>query len=171
MPGSRPGDSSYNAVVPKKAKAGGVTFSTKLSGFGNNTGIEVPPEVIQELGGGSRPAVSVDVNGYVYRNTVAVMGGKHLIGVSAAIRKETGLQADDPITVTLTVENTPRKVDVPADLATALEANPGTRAFFEKLSNSLQRYHVDNITSAKTDETRTRRIDRAVVLFRNGKQR
>ena len=157
--------------MPKNSNSGGVTFSTKLSAFGNNTGIEVPPEVIQELGGGSRPALSVDVNGYVYRNTVAVMGGKHLISVSAAIRKETGLRAEDAITVTLTVENTPRTVDVPGDLAAALEANPGTRAFFDKLSSSLRRYHVDNITSAKTDETRQRRIDKAVELFHNGKQR
>jgi Bacteriocin-protection, YdeI or OmpD-Associated/Domain of unknown function (DUF1905) len=157
--------------MPKNSKSGGVTFSTRLAGSGNKTGIEVPPEVIQQLGGGNRPAVSVDVNGYVYRNAVAVMGGKHLIGVSAAIRKETGLQADDPITVTLTIANTPRRVDVPTDFAAALEANPGTRAFFDKLSNSMQRYHVDNIASAKGDETRQRRIDKSVALFREGKQR
>ena len=157
--------------MPKKTESGGVTFSTKLAGSGNKTGIEVPPEVIRELGGGNRPTVSVDVNGYVYRNTVAVMGGKHLIGVSAAIRKETGLRADDPITVTLTIASTPRVVDMPADFAAALEANPGTRAFFDKLSNSLQRYHVDNINAAKSDETRQRRIDKSVALFRDGKQR
>jgi uncharacterized protein YdeI (YjbR/CyaY-like superfamily) len=73
--------------------------------------------------------------------------------------------------VTLTVETTPRTVDVPADFAAALEASPGTRAFFEKLSNSVQRYHVDNIASAKTDETRERRIAKSVALFHEGKQR
>ena len=157
--------------MPKKSTSGAVTFSTSLSASGNNTGIEVPAEVIHELGAGNRPAVSVDVNGYVYRSTVAVMGGKHLIGVDAAIRKETGLRADDPITVTLTLATTPRTVDMPGDFASALEASPGTRAFFDRLSNSLQRYHVDNINGAKTDETRQRRIDKAVELFRNGKQR
>ena len=157
--------------MPKSSKSGGVTFSATLSAFGNNTGIEVPAEVIDALGAGSRPAVSVDVNGYVYRSTVGVMGGKHLIGVSAAIRKETGLRAGTPITVTLTVVSTPRTVDVPADLAAALEANPSTRAFFDKLSNSLQRYHVENITAAKAADTRQRRIDKAVELFRSGKQR
>lgn len=157
--------------MPKVSKSGGVTFSTTLAASGNNTGIEVPPDVIQALGGGNRPAVSVDVNGYVYRNTVAVMGGKHLIGVSAAIRKETGLRAGDPITVTLTVETAPRPVNVPVDFEAALEANPGTRAFFDKLSNSLQRYHIDNINGAKAEETRQRRIDKAVELFRTGRQR
>jgi hypothetical protein len=157
--------------MPGEAPTEGVTFSTTLSGMGNNTGIEVPPSVIEQLGAGNRPAVSVDVNGYVYRSTVAVMGGKHLIGVSAAIRKETGLGAGDPITVTLTVATTPRAVEVPADFAAALDSKPSTRAFFEKLSNSLQRYHVDNINGAKTDETRQRRIEKAVDLFRQGKQR
>jgi uncharacterized protein YdeI (YjbR/CyaY-like superfamily) len=99
------------------------------------------------------------------------MGGVHLISVSAAIRKETGLKAGDPITVTLTVEHAPRTVDVPADLLAAFTSAPGTKAFFDGLSNSLQRYHVDNIAAAKTDETRQRRIDKTVELFRNGKPR
>lgn len=153
------------------ASDSGTRFTTTLSAFGNNTGIEVPPAVIQALAAGQRPPVSVDVNGFVYRSTVGLMGGKHLIPVSAAIRKETGLRAGDPITVTLTVETTPRPVDVPADFAAALDAAPGTRAFFDKLSNSLQRYHVDNIASAKTDETRARRIAKSVESFSAGKQR
>jgi hypothetical protein len=113
--------------MPKSSKSGGVTFSTNLSAVGNNTGIEVPPEVIQELGAGSRPAVSVYVNGYVYRNTVAVMGGKHLVSVSAAIRKETGLKGGDPITVTLTVETTPPTLPLRSRRVPAL--GPSSRNF------------------------------------------
>jgi hypothetical protein len=157
--------------MSKNSTPGATTFTTKLSAFGNNTGIEVPPAVIDALGAGKRPAVSVDVNGYVYRNTVGAMGGKHLISVSAAVRKETGLKAGDPITVTLTVEHAARTVDVPADLLAAFKSAPGTQAFFEGLSNSVQRLHVDNIAAAKTDETRQRRIDKTIELFRNGKQR
>jgi hypothetical protein len=148
-----------------------VTFSTRLSAFGNNTGIEVPDDVIDKLGAGHKPAVHVDVNGYQYRSTVAVMGGKHLISVNAAIRKETGLVGGDPIRVTLTVADTPREVDVPADFAAALAAEPECAAFFTSLSNSLQRYHVDTINGAKTDETRQRRIEKSLALFREGKKR
>jgi uncharacterized protein YdeI (YjbR/CyaY-like superfamily) len=60
---------------------------------------------------------------------------------------------------------------VPDDLAAALSADPAAGAFFRKLSGSLRRYHVDNINAAKTTETRQRRIDKAVTLFREGKQR
>jgi hypothetical protein len=147
------------------------TFETTLTALGNNTGIDVPPDVIDALGAGKRPPVLVDVNGYHYRSTVAVMGGRNLISVSAAIRSATGLRGGDPIRVALTVADTPREVDVPEDLAAALAADERVAAFFAGLSNSLQRYHVGNVTGAKTAETRQRRIEKAVALFREGKQR
>ncbi|MDO8391238.1 MAG: YdeI/OmpD-associated family protein [Actinomycetota bacterium] len=121
-------------------------------------------------GAGQRPAVSVDVNGHLFRTTVGVMAGMSLIPVNAATRKETGLQAGDAITVRLTVAEGPRAVHMPADFAAALAAG-GVRPFFDALSNSLQRYHVDTINGAKTDDTRQRRIAKAVELFAAGKQR
>jgi hypothetical protein len=151
--------------------AGSVTFETTLSAFGNNTGIEVPPEVIDQLAAGKRPAVVVNVNGYEYRNTVGVMGGKSLVSVSSAVRKATGLKGGDPITVTLTVNNAPRVVDVPTDLQKGFSDNPVAGQFFGTLSNSVQRYHIDNINGAKTDETRARRVAKAIELFLAGKQR
>jgi hypothetical protein len=148
-----------------------VTFETTLSASGNNTGIEVPTDVIERLGHGKRPPVLVNVNDYEYRSTVAVMGGRYMIGVSAAVRAATGLKGGDPIRVTLTVADRPREVDVPTDFAAALDAQEPARRFFDKLSNSLQRYHLDNINAAKAPETRQRRIDKAVGLFLEGKQR
>ena len=66
-------------------------FSTTMLQMGNNTGIEVPADVIEVLGAGKKPAVVVDVNGYQYRSTVAVMGGKYLLPFSAERRKESGI--------------------------------------------------------------------------------
>lgn len=146
-------------------------FSTTVSAFGNNTGIVVPQQVIEQLGAGRRPSVLVNLNGYEYRNTVGVMGGKFLISISAAVRKATGLSGGDDIHVELTVMDGPREVDVPEDFAAAMAADGQVKAFFGKLPNSLQRYHVDNINDAKTAETRQRRIDKAVTLFRAGMQR
>ncbi|RBY88526.1 hypothetical protein DQ240_06270 [Blastococcus sp. TF02A-26] len=148
-----------------------MTFRTTVAARGNNTGIEVPDELIEALGAGKRPPVLVDLDGHEYRTTVGVMGGTAMVSVSAAVRKATGLAGGDPVTVTLTVADTPREVVVPHDLATALAADPTAGAFFAGLSNSLQRYHCDQVTGAKTPETRQRRIDKAVALFREGKQR
>lgn len=147
------------------------TFETTVAATGNNTGIVVPDEIIEQLGAGRRPPLLVDVNGHEYRTTVGVMGGKAMVGISAAVRQATGLTGGDPIRVTLTVADTPREVDVPADFAEALAADQTAGAFFATLSNSLQRYHVDNVTGAKTPETRQRRIEKALDLFREGKKR
>ena len=148
-----------------------VAFDTTVAAMGTNTGIVVPPEVIEELAAGRRPPVLVDLNGYEYRSTVAVMGGSHLFVVSAAVRRATGLKGGDPVHVVLTVADTPREVDMPTDLAAALAADPVAGAFFDRLSNSLQRYHADNVNAAKGAETRRRRIEKAIALFREGKQR
>jgi hypothetical protein len=153
------------------AKPTSVTFETTVAASGNNTGIVVPDEVIEQLAAGKRPPVLVNVNGYEYRNTVAVMGGRHMISISAAVRNATGLKGGDPIRVTLTVADTAREVDVPADFAAALAADERARAFFGTLSNSMQRYYVDNINAAKSADTRQRRIDKAIALFLDGKQR
>jgi hypothetical protein len=148
-----------------------VTFQTTVAASGNNTGIEVPGDLIDQLAAGKRPPVLVNVNGYEYRNTVAVMGGRHMISISAAVRNATGLKGGDPIRVTLTVAGAAREVNVPPDFAAALAADERAKAFFGKLSNSMQRYHVDNINGAKSADTRQRRIDRAIALFLDGKQR
>jgi bifunctional DNA-binding transcriptional regulator/antitoxin component of YhaV-PrlF toxin-antitoxin module len=147
------------------------TFETTVTANGNKTGIVVPVEAIERLGAGRRPPVLVDVNGFQYRSTVAVMGGKHMIAVSAAIRDASGLKGGDPIRVTLSLAEGPREVDMPTDLAEALAADPEAAAFFAGLSNSLQRYHVDNINGAKAPDTRRRRIDKAIALFREGRKR
>jgi antitoxin component of MazEF toxin-antitoxin module len=147
------------------------TFETTLTATGNNTGIVVPDSVIEQLGAGRRPPVVVEVNGYQYRSTVAVMGDQYLISVSAAVRAATDLVGGGPIRVTLTVADSPRTVEMPSDLAAALDAKDGTRQFFDTLSNSLQRYHVDNINAAKSSDTRRRRIDKTVALILEGKRR
>jgi len=148
-----------------------VGFETTIAGSGGKTGIVIPDDMIDRLGAGRRPPVEVDLNGYVYRSAVAVMGGQHLVGVNADVRAATGLTAGDAVRVTLTVASGPRQVDMPTDFAAALAAEPTSAAFFSTLSNSLQRYHVDNVNAAKTPETRQRRIDKAVQLFCEGKKR
>lgn len=132
-------------------------FETTLSQTGNNTGIEVPPEIVDELGAGKRPAVNVTVNGYSYRSTIATMGGRYMISFSSDKRAATGLGGGDPITVDLTLDTAPRTVEVPADLAAALD-DAGVRAAFDALAPSMQKAHVTNVEGAKAEETRARRV-------------
>ncbi|MFC7406680.1 YdeI/OmpD-associated family protein [Georgenia alba] len=136
-------------------------FSTTMFLDGRNTGIEVPPDVVEALGSGKRPPVVVNVNGYEYRSTVAPMGGRFLIPFSADKRDATGLGGGDPIDVTLTLDTAPRTVEVPADLAAALD-DAGAREAFDKLAPSKKKAHVTNVEGAKAPETRARRVAKIV---------
>lgn len=129
-----------------------------MSLMGNNTGIEVPAELIEQLGGGKRPAVVVTVNGFEYRSTVGVMGGRFLVPFSSDKRASTGIQGGDAITVDLVLDDAPRTVEVPADLAEALEA-AGLRPAFDALSPSARKAHATAVEGAKAADTRQRRIE------------
>lgn len=128
------------------------------------TGIEVPADVVTGLGSHKRPAVTVTINGYSYPSTVATMGGRLLIPVSAEVRKGAGVAAGDELDVDVVLDDKPRTVAVPADLAAALEA-ADARAAFDALTYSNQRAHVLAVEGAKAAETRARRIAKVVSDF------
>lgn len=137
-------------------------FETTMAQSGNNTGIPVPEDVVAALGGGKRAAVSVTVNGYAYRSTIASMGGRYLIPFSSDKRTTTGIGGGDAIVVDLELDTAPRTVEVPDDLAAALEA-AGLRAAFDALAPSHRKAHVTAVTEAKSPATRERRIAAAVA--------
>jgi hypothetical protein len=127
------------------------------------TGIEVPPEVITSLGQGKRPPVRVTIGGYTYRSTVGVMGGKSMLPVSADNRAAAGVAAGDEVEVEVVLDTEPREVSLPPEFAAALRADEAAQRSFERLSYSQQRRYVLGITSAKTTETRERRIAGALA--------
>jgi Bacteriocin-protection, YdeI or OmpD-Associated/Domain of unknown function (DUF1905) len=138
---------------------------------GNTTGFRVPDEFVAELGGGGRPKIVATVNGYQWRSSIARMGGEYWLGVSAANRSGAGVQAGDVLDVDVVLDTGVREVEMPEDLARALAADPAAQAFWDKLSFSNKRYHVEQITGAKTEQTRERRVAKSVQLMSQGKAR
>jgi uncharacterized protein YdeI (YjbR/CyaY-like superfamily) len=108
----------------------------------------------------------VTVGGHTYRSTVAVMGGRYMLPLSAENRTAAGLSAGDAADVELELDTAPRVVEVPADLAAALDAEPAARAAFDALNYSNQRRHTLSVEGAKTDATRTRRVAKVVETLR-----
>ena len=133
------------------------------------TGIHVPGEVVEGLGGGKRPAVLATINGHTYRTTVAPLRGEFKMPVSSEVRKRAGVSAGDEVDVYVELDTEPREVAVPPDLAKALERDAEIRRSFEGLSRSKKRRLVDPIGQAKTAETRRRRIDKALDALREGR--
>jgi Bacteriocin-protection, YdeI or OmpD-Associated/Domain of unknown function (DUF1905) len=133
------------------------------------TGIPVPEAVVTSLGTSKRPAVHVTINGHTYRSTVAPMGGRNMLPVSAENRELAGVAAGDTVDVDLELDTAPRELAVPPDLAEALKRDSGTKRFFEGLSYSKQQRVVIPIEQAKTPETRQRRVDKAMEMLREGR--
>ena len=131
---------------------------------GGGAWVEVPGEVIAALGGGGRIPVQATFDGIAYRGSIASMGGCMALGILKSIRTELGKGAGDPVTVTLQRDAAERTVEVPADLAAALE-EAGLRTAFDALSYSHRREHVKAINDAKKPETRTRRIGKALEML------
>jgi predicted ThiF/HesA family dinucleotide-utilizing enzyme len=133
------------------------------------TGITVPDEIVTALGAGKKPKVTVTVNGYTYRTSIATVSGSSKFGVSAEVRAAAGVKGGDEVDVEIALDTAPREVVVPPDFAAALDGEPAARATFDRISYSEKRWFVLGIEDAKTPETRQRRIDKAIERLREGR--
>jgi bacteriocin resistance YdeI/OmpD-like protein/uncharacterized protein DUF1905 len=159
-------------VTDEASPAPRTTYRTTILGEAKGpNGIEVPPTALEALGTSKKPPVQVSLNGYAYRSTVATVDGRYMIGLSAQHRAASGLKAGDDVDVELVLDTAPRTVELPADFAAVLDAEPAARATFDKLSPSNKGYHVSLIEGAKAADTRQRRIEKSVAALREGKPR
>ena len=144
-------------------------FKTTLLKAGKTaTGFEIPAEIVEGFGVGKKPPVRVTINGYTYRNTVAVMGGVYMIGVSAEHRKGAQVEGGDEIEVKLELDTEPREVEVPAAFKVILDKNTWMKEAFDALSYSKKKAIVVPIVEAKGEDTRNRRIVKAISVLKDG---
>jgi len=125
---------------------------------GPATAIELSDEQVAELGGGKRAAVRVTIGDRTARLRLGVMGGKNLIGLSKAARAELGVEIGQTVDAVIALDDGERVIEVPDDLAAALDADPRVRAAFDALAYTYRKEHVRAVTEAKQQATRERRI-------------
>ena len=133
------------------------------------TGIQVPAEVVAGLGSSKHPPVRATIKGYTYRSSVASMGGRFMLGVSAEVRQSAGVAAGDVVEIDLQLDTEKREVAPPPDFKQALDKDKAARKTFDGLSFSNQRRLVEPIVQAKAAETRERRIAKTVSLLHEGR--
>src|SRR5687767_14808036 len=127
------------------------------------TGVTIPFDV-EKVFGAKRVPVKATVNGAVYRGSIVRMGGKYMLGIPKAFREEAGISAGETIMVTIEADTAPRTVEVPKDLASAIR-KAGVSAEWEKLSYTHRKEHVRAVEEAKREETRLKRIEKAVEML------
>jgi len=129
--------------------------------------VEVPFDV-KEAYGRARAPVRGTVNGTEFRTTVAVYGGRYYLGFRKELRDRAGIAPGDELTIELELDDQPREVELPAELAAALEAAPDAKQVFDKLSFTHRREYAEWVAGGKKEETRRRRLDKAVTMLREG---
>lgn len=134
---------------------------TTLPANGPATAIELTDAQVDELGGGKRAAVRVRIGDREARLRLGVMGGKNLVGLSKAARAELGVEIGDTVDAEIELDADDRVIEVPTDLASALDA-AGAHAAFDALSPSRRKEFVRGIVEAKQPATRERRVQAAV---------
>ena len=139
-----------------------VRIETVLEPKGPATAILLSDAEVDELGGGRRAAVRVTIGGSTARLRLARMGGENCIGLSKAARAELGVEIGDRVSALIDLDVEERAVDLPDDLAAALDADPRLRAAFDALSYTQRKEHARAVAEAKRPETRARRISAVV---------
>ena len=141
---------SFRALVKASGRGGGGHL------------VEVPPAVIEALGGKGRIPVTASFNGVPYRGSIVRMDGGAVLGVQKAIMAEAGVSVGDTLAIQVSNDDAPREVEVPDELANALRRNGTARTVFDGLSYSHQREYAQHVAEAKRPETRARRAERAI---------
>jgi hypothetical protein len=144
------------------------SFSAILGGVeGEAPTVELPFDA-KERFGRARAPVRGTVNGTPFRTTVAVYGGVYYIGFNRQLRAKAEIELGDEVTVELAPDDEPRVVEIPPELASALSGDDRAKAAFDALSYTHRRECGQWIAEARREDTRERRVGKAVEMLREG---
>ena len=147
-------------------------FKVKLDGIeGTEWATLTPPFDIQEIFQ-TRGGVPVrgTINGLPFRSSLMPMGGCHRMVINKTMRDRARVKAGDIVTVEMERDEEERVVEVPQLLAKALAKNREARANWTRLSYTHQKEIARSITEPKKEETRARRLEKAIDILKTGKK-
>ena len=135
------------------------------------TCLRVPFDVEEVFGSKARTAVEGSINGFRFRSSVFPTGeGEHFMMVNKTMQKGANVNAGDRVSVTLRKDTAPRVIETPQDLENAFAGDAQASEGYERLPYSYKKEYVDWIESAKREETRARRIGKALDMLAEGKR-
>ena len=148
---------------------GEITVTGELVARGPAAAFVLDDDQVATVGeGAKRFPVVATVNGYTWRTSVARMGGEFLVGLNKEVRTGADVQAGDTVTLQLALDTEPRTVEVPPALAEALQGDPEAKAIYDGLAFTHRKEYARWIAEAKRDETRERRVAKALEMLHGG---
>ena len=127
-----------------------------------------PYDVEKEFGTKGKVAVNVTFDGVPYKGSLFKYSyPQHILGILKSIREQIGKQPGDTVDLAIWKDEELRTVEIPADFRNRLKKE-SLLPIFEKLSYTHRKEYCRWITEAKKEETRLRRLEKAVETLRNG---
>lgn len=149
-------------------------FEATLESKGPNgawTYLQIPFDVYSCYGTRGRVSVIGTINGSEFRSSIFPDGeGRFHMMVNKNMQREAKVNPGDVVTVVMQMDVEPRTVTVPADVKAAMRLNKEAEAGFAKMTPAARKEYVDWITSAKQQQTRERRIEKALPMIAQGKR-
>lgn len=142
----------------------------KFGQMGEKTGwtyIEIPPEVSAELSPGNKKSFRIKgtIDLYTIKQTALIpMGeGNFILPINATMRK--AIKKEKGTIIKLAIELDLAPLQMSEELMECLHEEPEAKEFFESLPPSHQHYYSKWIESARTVETKTKRMAMALNAF------
>jgi hypothetical protein len=145
------------------------TATLQDSGRGGGHWLEVPFDA-KEAFGAARAAVEGTLNDSPFRGRLSVYGGKTYLGLNKEVRAAAHIEVGDEVEVVLHRDDSPRQVEVPQELLIAFERDSAAKAAFDKLAFTHRKEYARWIAEAKKEETRERRVAKAVEMLKAGEK-
>ncbi len=135
-------------------------------GVGTWTFAPIPLDLVKQTGVKARLRVKGTIDAVPFKGTLLPSGsGRHFVVVKKEVRDKIGKSAGDVVKVEFDLDASAVKVSIPRDFTSALTSIPGAKAEFKALAPSHRKAYVTWIESAKAQETRDRRIAKAVAMI------
>lgn len=137
--------------------------------FSQNGWIEFPYDLKETYGIGNLVPVVTTFDGHEYRGSIAKIGPKPALLIRKDIFVKLGKKHGDPVNVVVKLDKSERTIEVPDYFEKELRKHPQVKDIFDKMAFSHKREYVQWITQAKQEETRLRRIKKAIQLIKEKK--
>jgi Bacteriocin-protection, YdeI or OmpD-Associated/Domain of unknown function (DUF1905) len=144
-------------------------FKAVIMKTGSRVFIALPFNPNDVWGAKQRHYITGSVNGCGVRGSLGSDGAQFFLPLGAAWRRDSRLDAGAEVDVVLSAEG-PQSETLSPDVASALDAAPQAKAFFEGLATFYRNTYVKWIESAKRAETRAARIDEMIALLKDGRK-
>jgi hypothetical protein len=144
-------------------------FKAKIeAGGGGGAYVLFPYDTVKEFATKGRVPVKATFEGVPYTGSLAKYGNPlHMLGISKAIREQIGKSPGDTIAVVVWKDEEVRTVEVPAQFETLMKKE-GLLSVFKNLSYTHRKEYCRWITEAKKEETRVRRLVKAIAMLKKG---